>query len=71
MKCPLCCHFVSTEDHLQDHYLTQCSGLADSDPEEQMDVMKKKFQFVSQSCPDKEVYLLTTCFDTPQIALTR
>jgi hypothetical protein len=68
MKCPLCCEFVPNEELLQDHYLTTCSGLAEESEEEVVleKSNKKKFQYISPTTPDQEIYFLSTSLDVRQ-----
>lgn len=69
MKCPLCFEIVSSEELLQEHYLTTCAGLADLSDESvddfQPDTMTKtKFQFISSELiADPEIFLLSTLPD--------
>ena len=66
MKCPLCCEFVPSEELLQDHYLTKCSGLADEDDDEVYYKPcgdKTKLQYISLDTTDKEIYFLSTFLD--------
>ena len=63
MKCPLCCEFVPNEELLQDHYLTTCSGLAEESEEDVVLENKKKFQYISPTTPDEEIYFLSTTLE--------
>ena len=69
MKCPLCCEFVPNEELLQDHYLTTCSGLAEESEDEVVLEAgnKKKFQYISPTTPDQEIYFLSTSLDVMDI----